>query len=175
MSKFRNRLLMATWVRLSSAAIASAVIWFPADLARADGRPRASAPYHGVWSAGEPCRWYNDYHWIYERGSVSIPKSGSLFPDLSCRIVKTEGKRPDWTLRLSCTQYDHDSRPVGTVARTQRLLLIDGGMRLRVVTSPGESDGDHTIDLRFCRGIEEPEPPMLCPSTKPGEVKPCEP
>jgi hypothetical protein len=173
MSKFRNRLLMAAWARLASAAIACAVISLPANLALADGRPRATAPYHGVWSVGAPCRWYNDYHWIYERGSVSIPKSGSLFPDLSCRIVKTEGRRPNWTLRLSCTQYDHDSRPVGTVARTQRVMLIDGGRTLRVITSP--ADGDPTVELRLCRSIDEPEPPMLCPSNIPGEFKPCEP
>ncbi len=84
------------------------------------------------------------------------------------------GKRPAWVLSLSCTQLDQNGRPAGTHAVVQRVSLIDGGWKLRVVNSP--PDGENaTIELNWCRSTTEPEPPLLCPGDKPGSVKPCEP
>ena len=131
--------------------------------------------FRGTWASDAHCRWSEIFMLVYDRKTVSLPERSSGEPSLDCRILSVSGKRPEWKLRLSCQTWDRPELKGKRFEVRQTLKLSANGFGMIVETGPFLGNPARREEARYCRGANDPPPPLICFDNKKGHTVPCEP
>lgn len=168
----RSRLKSLSRTKLTPGAIA--LLSFLTPLA-ADEPPDRRKDFRGTWASDAHCRWPDAFMLVYDRKTVSLPEGSGGEPSLNCRIVTVTGKSPEWKLRLSCQTWDKPELKGKRIEVWQALTLSSNGFEMIVETKPYLGHPARREEARYCRGANDPPPPLICYDDKKGQVYPCEP
>jgi hypothetical protein len=142
---------------------------------RADGPPPWRKDFRGTWADDAHCRWSEIFMLVYDRRTASFPERSSGEPSLPCDILSVRGKRPEWRLRLSCRSWGPPVLYKKRFEVRQTLTLSASGFEMVVVTEPFLGHPARREETRYCRGANEPQPPLICFDNEKGHTVPCEP
>lgn len=131
----------------------------------ADGARDIRRSYFGMW-AGERmmCEWpagkrhvSRELH-VYGPHGTRHPAVFQDSPSYACKVLKVQGRWPQWTLELSCTSFGVDNRSE-TLRASQMLTLLEGGNVLRMQMISQRGDELWADDLHWCRPLRT-RPPL---------------
>lgn len=159
--------------RLNVSAIM--VLALLAPLAADEPPPFRRNDFRGTWASDAHCRWSEVFMLVYDRKTVNLPERSSGEPSLDCRIVTVAGKRPEWKLRLSCQTWDRPEQKGKRFELRQTLTMSANGFEMMVETEPYLGYPARREEARYCRGANDPPPPLICFDNKKGHTHPCEP
>ncbi|MCU0883601.1 MAG: hypothetical protein MUC44_01425 [Beijerinckiaceae bacterium] len=140
----------------------------------ADGPPPTRGDFRGTWAGAAHCRWSEIFMLVYDRKTVNLPERDAREPSLHCRILSVTGKRPVWKLRLSCQTWDRPEMKGKRFEVRQKLTLAANDFEMIVETEPYLGNPAQREEVRYCRGANDPQPPLICLDPKKGPY-PCEP
>lgn len=163
----------ASGARLTVSAITLLALLTP--LAADEPPPFRRKDFRGTWASDAHCRWSEVFMLVYDHKTVSLPERSSAEPSLDCRILNVSGKRPEWKLRLSCQTWDRAELKGKRFEVRQTLKLSANGFEMIVETEPYLGNLARREEARYCRGANDPPPPLICFDEKKGGVYPCEP
>lgn len=141
----------------------------------ADEPPPLRKDFRGTWAGEAHCRWSEDFMLVYDRTTVDLPDRNAKEPGLYCRILQVSGKRPEWKLRLSCKSRDSQAPNRKRFVLHQTLKMAPNGFEMVVETEPYLGLPARREEVRFCRGANEPQPPLICFDNDKGHTVPCVP
>ncbi len=172
MSRLRPDRSIRCRALLAFAALAPMVLATPVA---ADGSPRHREGFRGAWASDAHCRWPDIFMFVYDRTSVDLPHGSLTAPALSCRIVRVSGRRPEWRLRLSCQNFERPELANKRFEVRQLLKLSADGDEMLIETEPFLHYPARREETRYCRGANDPQPPLICFDAEKGHSYPCEP
>jgi hypothetical protein len=140
-----------------------------------DARPYHRKDFRGTWASDAHCRWSDVFMLVYDRKSVSLPARSSGEPSLDCNILSISGKRPEWKLQLSCQTWDRPEMKGKRFEIRQTLKMSANGYEMIVETEPYLGHPARREEARYCRGADDPPPPLICFDAGKGHSYPCEP
>lgn len=141
----------------------------------ADEPPPHRKDFRGTWASDAHCRWSDIFMLVYDRKAVGLPERSAREPSLDCRILNVSGKRPEWKLRLSCQTWDRPELKGKRFEVRQTLKLSANGFEMLVETEPYLGNPARREKARYCRGANDPPPPLICFDAEKGHSYPCEP
>ncbi len=141
----------------------------------ADGPPRHRDGFRGAWASDAHCRWPDIFMFVYDRTSVDMPEGRLAESSLNCRILSVSGRRPEWKLRLSCQMRHRPEFGKRRFEVRQVLKQSAYGDEMVVETEPFLHYPARRHETRYCRGVEDPQPPLICFDAEKGHSYPCEP
>ncbi len=162
----------------SGSLIRSCALLAPFVLAEpvaADGLPRHRDGFRGAWASDAHCRWPDIFMFVYDRKTVDMPEGSLTESSLDCRIVGVSGRRPEWKLRLSCQMRYRPEFGNRRFEVRQVLKLSPNGHEMVVETEPFLHYPARRHETRYCRGVNDPQPPLICFDAEKGHSYPCEP
>jgi hypothetical protein len=122
-----------------------------AQSALADNPRGLANTYRGGWAdEGINCKGPAELLWFFGQRKTAYSLEAPFEPHFLCRILKVEGKAPDWNLHLSC----HPSGARNQKSRqtiTQIMHLHEQGRRLKVTTRIDGSSEIRINNLSSCR------------------------
>lgn len=169
---FRSGLKYLSKVRMF---LSSAIMLALLTPLAADARPNHRKDFRGTWASDAHCRWSDIFMLVYDRKSVSLPARSSGEPSLDCNILGISGKRPEWKLQLSCQTWDRPELKGKRFEIRQTLKMSANGYEMVVETEPYLGNPARREEARYCRGADDPPPPLICFDEKKGHSYPCEP
>lgn len=151
------------------------ILWLLSPLAADEPPLHRRKDFRGTWASDAHCRWSDIFMLVYDRKSVGLPERSSGEPSLDCRILSVSGKRPIWKLRLSCQTWDAPEKRGKRFELRQTLTMATNGFEMVVETEPYLGNPARREEARYCRGANDPPPPLICFDEKKGHSYPCEP
>jgi len=140
-----------------------------------DEPPPLRKDFRGTWAGDAHCRWSDIFMLVYDRRTVSLPHRNAQEPGLDCRILSVHGKRPEWKLKLSCRTWESPSPLTKRFELRQTLTLSNNGFEMVVETEPFWGNPARREEVRYCRGANDPPPPLMCFDNEKGHTVPCDP
>ncbi|MCA0405243.1 MAG: hypothetical protein LCH39_03725 [Proteobacteria bacterium] len=163
----------ASGTRLAISAIMLLALLAP--VAADEPPPFGRNDFRGTWASDAHCRWSDVFMLVYDRKRVDLPERSAREPSLDCRILGVSGKRPVWKLRLSCQTWDAPEKKGKRFELRQTLTMEANGFKMLVETEPYLDYPARREEARYCRGANDPPPPLICFDEKKGGTYPCEP
>ncbi len=141
----------------------------------ADGSPRHREGFRGAWASDAHCRWPDIFMFVYDRRTVDLPEGSLAESSLGCRIISVSGRRPEWRLRLSCQMRYRPEFAKRRFEVRQVLKQSANDYEMVVETEPFLHYPARRHETRYCRGVNDPQPPLICFDSEKGHSYPCEP